>query len=351
MRLTSPRSVEPHLAEHRTWPPSQRPAARARNLTRGLGPGAHPGRRPLNQGPGPDSLVRNDAPASRPPPRRRLLRTATLTSCLGLVAWLWWDSQTADYAGLPVNTIGQILGDLLLVGLAPLTATVRRSRAWRQPSASQHRSGDIAAARHRVQLLDIRSSFLGLAGLPPERAQREAAGRRNDLLRALASALKNGARAEILLPDPDAPSSAHAATDLAIAPDIYASFLRALLSGVAALQSAYTPERLELRLYTAPAAISMTRCDQRTWVYLNPPVSTADAYLSFDSASANADTLQTYFNQLSASARTNMRGPDGMTETDRPQPGGQYRRATSGRSPGWNSDCWETLRHGTTASA
>jgi hypothetical protein len=347
VRLTLPRSVEPHLAEHRAWTPSQRPAARARDRTRGHSAGH--GRRPLS--PDSDSLARNDAPASGPAPRRRLLRTASLTSCLALVAWLWWDSQTADYAGLPVNTLGQILGDLLLVGLAPLTATLRRSRGRRQPSASQNRSGDIAAARHRVQLLDIRSSFLGLAGLPPERAQREAAGRRNDLLRALASALRNGARAEILLPDPDSPSSARIASELAIAPDVYVSFLHALLSGMAALQRAYTPERLELRLYTAPAAISMTRCDQRTWVYLNPPVSTADAYLAFDAASANADTLQTYFNQLSAGARTNMCGPDSATDTDRPQPGGQCRRATSGRSPGWNSGCWETLRRGTTANA
>lgn len=334
MRLPLPRSIEPHQAERRARTPSQRRATHARDRT------------PRRDGSSADHLT-----ARLPPTRRRLLRTATLASCLALIGWLWWDSQTADYAGLPVNTVGQILGDLLLMGLAPLAAALRRSRASWRSSAGQNRWADIAAARYRVQLLDIRSSFHGIAGLPPERAQREADDRRSDLLRALASALGNGARAEILLPDPDAASTARVAIDLAIAPDIYLSFLRALLNGMATLQRAYPRDRLELRLYASPAAVSMTRCDQRTWVYLNPPISTAEAYLAFDAPSANAGALQTYFNHLSAGARTSAYGVDSAAEKAQPQAGGPYRRGPSERSPGWNSGCWETLRHGTTANA
>lgn len=310
MQLPLPRSAASHLAEHRVAP--RRPPAR---------------------------------------PRILIFRTATFAACLALIAWLWWDSQIAGYAGLPVNTVGQILGNVLLAGLGPLAAACRRSRARWPRSVSHSRSADIAAARHRVQLLDVRSSFLGIAGLSPQRAQREADGRRHELLRALSSALENGARAEILLPDPEAPSTARVAVELAVAPDVYLSFLRTLLNGMALLQRAYPPDRLSLRLYAAPAAISMTRCDQRTWVYLNPPVSTSDAYLTFDAVSANASTLQTYFNHLSAGARTSACGQGGVTETVRPQPGGQYPHPASERSPRWNSGCWETSRRGTTANA
>jgi hypothetical protein len=44
-----------------------------------------------------------------------------MLTCLVLTACLWWDAQVDHYTGLPINTIGQILGDLLTAGLvAPL---------------------------------------------------------------------------------------------------------------------------------------------------------------------------------------------------------------------------------------
>lgn len=66
---------------------------------------------------------------------RHCRRWAAMLACLVLTGWLCWDARTDHYAGLPINTAGQILGDLLTAGLVAPIAYRRRSR----PSGS-HRS-------------------------------------------------------------------------------------------------------------------------------------------------------------------------------------------------------------------
>jgi len=56
-------------------------------------------------------------------------RWTAMVACLGFAGWLWWNAQADHYAGLSINTVGQLLGDLLTAGLtAPMTRRYRTRR-------------------------------------------------------------------------------------------------------------------------------------------------------------------------------------------------------------------------------
>lgn len=212
----------------------------------------------------------------RPPAAVRLPRIALFGLCLSLLGWTWWDARAGGYAGLAVNTLGQIIGDVLLMGLVAPIGIRRRRRA---------RTGDpalvdaIARARHRVQLLDLEVC------LHPA------------LPRAVGAALANDACVEILLPEPDVPG----------VPDGYPERLRGLLDALSTLRrsggdaaASGRSGRLDVRLYRGPAAVSIVRCDGRIWASLHPDRPTGSAYLALDRDCANARTLRAYFDRLHA---------------------------------------------------
>jgi hypothetical protein len=196
--------------------------------------------------------------------------------CLSLLGWTWWDARAGGYAGLAVNTLGQIIGDVLLMGLvAPIGIRLRRRARTRDPALMDV----IARARHRVQLLDLEVC------LHPA------------LPRAVGAALANDACVEILLPEPDAPG----------VPDGYREQLRGLLDHLNALwrsggdaAASRRSGRLDVRLYRGPAAVSIVRCDGRIWASLHPDRPTGSAYLAFGRDCANARALRAHFDRLHA---------------------------------------------------
>jgi len=59
--------------------------------------------------------------------RRRIGRGAIAIASAAALGLIWWNAQTTDYAGLPINALGQVVGDLLMMGMA-LPALSSRSR-------------------------------------------------------------------------------------------------------------------------------------------------------------------------------------------------------------------------------
>jgi hypothetical protein len=227
-----------------------------------------------------------------PRPRRRgargpraALRPLLFGVCFVLLAWTWWDARADRYSGLAINTLGQIIGDVLLMGLI---APIGNRRRLRVRGDDPELTEVIARARHRIQLLDL--SVCLEAGLPP----------------AVAAALDHDVCVEILLPEPDAPD----------VPEDYPRCLRRFLDALAAESAAVSAAgsdtgsgRLDIRLYRGPAAVSVVRCDGRIWASLHPGKPTAATYLALDRDSENARTLQAYFDRLHAAARLPGREP------------------------------------------
>lgn len=236
-------------------------------------------RRPVAQ-PSVRAEARHGRGSARPPGRlpvaARLPRIALFGLCVSLLGWTWWDARAGGYAGLAVNTLGQIIGDVLLMGLvAPIGLRRRRRMRTSDPALM----GVIARAKHRVQLLDL------AVCLHPA------------LPRAVAAALANDACVEILLPVPDTPG----------VPDDYRDRLPVLLDALRALRrsggDAAGPGRsgrLDVRLYRGPAAVSIVRCDGRIWASLHPDRPSGSAYLALDRDCANARALRAHFDRLHA---------------------------------------------------
>lgn len=64
---------------------------------------------------------------------------------LGLI---WWSAQTTDYAGLPINALGQVVGDLLMMGIA-LPALSSRGRQKPKDSTGTSRDSALINCPHR----------------------------------------------------------------------------------------------------------------------------------------------------------------------------------------------------------
>lgn len=236
-------------------------------------------RRPVAQ-PSVRAEARHGRGGARPPGRlpvaARLPRIALFGLCLSLLGWTWWDARAGGYAGLAVNTLGQIIGDVLLMGLVAPIGLRRRRRVRTSDPALM---GVIARAKHRVQLLDL------AVCLHPA------------LPRTVGAALANDACVEILLPEPDTPG----------VPDDYRDRLTVLLNALRALRrsggDAAGPGRsgrLDVRLYRGPAAVSIVRCDGRIWASLHPDRPSGSAYLALDRDCDNARALRAHFDRLHA---------------------------------------------------
>ena len=236
----------------------------------------------------------------RPTLRRpsRLRRTLIFGACVAAAAWSWWEAQIGGYAGLPVNTLGQILGDLLLMGIVAPLANLRWPEAERGDRAAPPILDALAEAKHRIQVLDVRMCLPEFALGTPEPLVA-----RSGVARALESALGNDACVEVLLPDPDAPVCATTARELGVAPETYRKSLRCLVDDLAALPGRSLPGRLDVRVYTEHVSVSMIRCDEHFWAALDPQGTTTAPYLALEHGGENAVDLQSYFDRLRASAR------------------------------------------------
>lgn len=236
--------------------------------------------------------------------RRLLYRFAAFGLCAALTGWSWWTAQADGYVGLPVNTLGQIIGDLLLMGLiAPLA---RRDRAGGSAEPETDPTPAALAKAAHIQLLDVGFCFPDLAGEFPGAAGTQAPDRRDSVVDALCTALENNARIELLLPDPDTSAGLDAARRLCVEPDFYRKALNRLIIDLASVSGAVDIGGLELRLYAEPTHISVIRCDGRIWTALNVGglYGTPTAYLVLDQGSGNARALVSYVNRLYATARS-----------------------------------------------
>jgi hypothetical protein len=234
--------------------------------------------------------------------------------CGAVSGWMWWQARADGYAGLPVNTLGQILGDLLLMGLAAPVINHSRHRGRQHEANGGTLLSALAQAAHRVQLLDDRVCLgeLGQSTAPGSSAVSTAAAYRSQLLVALASAMENDAHIEILLPDPEHLDSCGADR----LPDADVGLLRAavdsLMADLAALTVSAALGRLDVRLYSTMATVSMIRCDDHVWACLHPMGTPHTAsYLAVDAQSENARVLYHYFHRLQAHAREVAHAHDG----------------------------------------
>ena len=230
----------------------------------------------------------------------RLRRTLIFAVCVVAAAWSWWQARIGGYAGLPVNTLGQILGDLLLMGLVAPLANLRRPAAERGRGPSAPILDTLAQAKHRIQLLDVRMCLPDFTQSP---AGRSVAAGSSGVARALESALGNDVCVEVLLPDPDAPVCTTTARELGVAPEAYRRSLRCLVDDLATLPGPSLSGRLDVRVYTEHVSVSMIRCDEHFWAALDPQGTTTTPYLALEHGGQNARDLQSYFERLRASAR------------------------------------------------
>lgn len=256
----------------------------------------------------------------------RVHRFTVFGLCVTLTGWSWWSAQASGYAGLPVNTLGQITGDLILMGLvAPLARRDRaRDRDTGAPAAAPSPLGALARAAHRIQLLDVRLCLPQLAAAPrggessqsseSSGASRDGAATALDrsLQLALSSAIANDACVEILLPDPEESAGLDLAQRLGIRPALYRGALSRLVQDLDALSAETESGRLDLRLYAEPSSVSLVRCDQRIWVSLYPEGAPESFdYLVLDQGGENTQVVQSYFNRLYATARSPKQTRDG----------------------------------------
>ena len=218
-------------------------------------------------------------------------RRLAFASCVALTAWTWWAAQASEYAGLPVNVLGQIAGDLVLMGLlAPLARRVR-------PNCTDDTAGTstadqaLAIAKDRIQLLN------------PEILGGECAS----LVQDIRAALKNHARIEVLLPDPRS-----LADDITAGPGsepgAHDRRLEHLLEQFGAEYAQVQSRGLDLRLYSDQAGFRFIRCDERMWVSMRPS-GQAPAYVALNRGCGTAAMFRDYFDRLHYTARTPSHGP------------------------------------------
>ncbi|HEY3867217.1 MAG TPA: hypothetical protein VGM10_02670 [Actinocrinis sp.] len=250
--------------------------------------------------------------------------------CIVLAGWTWWDAQVGGYVGLPVNTLGQIVGDLILMGLlAPLAPLARRHRHRNRNNRRDEPAGvrtllqRVADATHRIQLLDAHVCLPRTEPAEAGQGLGDPAVSRTELGEAVRAALDNDVCVEILLPDPESACCHGIARRLGVEPGSYRRALSLLLDDLDSVSRGAESGRLDLRLYTEPAIVSIVRCDERVWASLDPDGTLATAgYLEVDLDCENGRTLQAYFNRLHAAARIPWHGGKVPAARDPRQPAG-----------------------------
>lgn len=228
-----------------------------------------------------------------------------LMPCLAAIGWVWWDSQADGYSGLPVNTLGQIIGDLILAALAgPVALGYRFARHERIRPA-----GDVAAriarARNRVQLLDVTGCLLSWSEAPVRGADRPELDRGRDrLVAALRAALERDVAVEVLLPAPGLVQSRGVPRTLGLSPAALRDLAEDAEADLCALLDEVPAGRLDIRYSQKMPALAMVRCDDRVSVWLRPDglPGTAPLRLEFGARTDNARAVAVHFNDLLRSA-------------------------------------------------
>lgn len=228
-------------------------------------------------------------------------RMMLLMPCLAVVGWVWWDSQADGYTGLPVNTLGQIIGDLILAALAgPVALGYRFTRTERARAAGSV-ADRIAKARHRVQLLDVTGCLLSWSEVPPRAADRsELDRRRAQIVAAVRTALERDVAVEILLPAPGLAQSRGVPRALGLSAGTLRDLVEVAETDLWALFDEVPAGHLDIRCSQKWPALAMVRCDDRVWVWLRPDglPGAAPLCLEFGTRTGNARAVAAHFNDL-----------------------------------------------------
>lgn len=219
-------------------------------------------------------------------------RRLAFLSCVVLTLWAWWAAQESNYAGLPVNVLAQITGDLVLMGLLAPAVRLAGPQCGQDTGHTPSPGRSLATARHCVQLLDS-----------PTLLRQLCTDGSASLVRDLRAALENDIRVEILLPDPTGRAGRVAASRLGIEPGGYGRRLTRLLDELNTGLAQAQWRGLDLRLYPDPVDVCFIRCDERVWVSMHPnsPARTPD-YFPLDQRCGTASLFQTYFERLRSAA-------------------------------------------------
>jgi hypothetical protein len=220
------------------------------------------------------------------------------------MAWVVRDSQIDGYVGLPVNTLGQIVGDLLLAAIAGPVAVGYHVAQHTRPHPIGDLPARIASAKHRVQLLDATGCLLSWSTAPvrgTSRTERECT--RDRIIAALRAALERDVAVEILLPEPAIaqPKTLRALGFTAAAHRELSETARVELE---ALHDAVPYGRLDIRISQRWPTLALVRCDARVWITLpsDGMPGSSPLCLEFGVRSPNARALAAHFNELYRSA-------------------------------------------------
>lgn len=230
--------------------------------------------------------------------RRRLgtlgrSRRLVFLLCVLPAVWSWWAAQASGYAGLPVNMLGQIAGDLVLMGLLAPTVRLAGPGCIQESGLGPPHTDSLATARHCVQLLD-----------PPALLRQLVTDRRASLVHDLRAALQNDIRVEILLPDPAGSAGRAAARRLGLEPGGYGRRLERLLDEVGSGLAQAQWRGLDLRLYSDPVEVCFIRCDRKIWVSMHPNSRALPPdYVALNRRCGTAALFQAYFEHLHSAAR------------------------------------------------
>lgn len=220
-------------------------------------------------------------------------RRLAFLSCAALTVWAWWAAQEGGYAGLPVNVLAQITGDLVLMGLlAPAVWLAGPGCAENTAPMPSHRHS-LVTARHCIQLLDS-----------PTLLRQLCTDGSASLVHDLRAALENDIRVEILLPDPTGRAGRVAASSLGLEPGGYGRRLARLLDELGTGLAQAQRRGLDLRLYPDPVDVCFIRCDESIWVSMHPDnQALASDYFALDRRCGTAVLFQTYFERLRSTAQ------------------------------------------------
>ena len=221
------------------------------------------------------------------------LQRLAFLSCVVLTVWAWWAAQESGYAGLPVNVLAQITGDLVLMGLLAPAVRLAGPECTENAAPMPSHGRSLATARHCVQLLDSPTLLRQLCD-----------DGSTSLVRDLRTALANDIRVEILLPDPTGQAGRVAASRLGIEPGGYGRRLTRLLDELGTGLAQAQWRGLDLRLYPDPVDVCFIRCDESIWVSMHPnSQARTPNYFPLDRRCGTAALFQTYFERLHSAAQ------------------------------------------------
>jgi hypothetical protein len=227
-------------------------------------------------------------------------RLAVLLPCLVAMAWVLRDSQLDGYVGLPVNTLGQIVGDLLLAAIAGPVAVGYHVAQRTRPHPVADLPTRLAGAKHRIQLLDATGCLLSWSNVPLRGASRtERECTRDKIIDALREALERDVAVEILLPDP-AIAQPRALRALGFTAAAHRELSESARADLEALHEAVPHGRLDIRSSRRRPTLALVRCDGRVWVTLpsDGMPGSSPLHLEFGARSHNARALAAHFNEL-----------------------------------------------------